>query len=628
MNQQPENAAAANQQAARRRAVVGMMCLVGFFVMASILIAQNGCQRPATLRKSSDSDPTTNADKKDPWETIAIGLRKDTSLATCQLALRTLDQRLQEDQSLQKPASLTPENEKSRAVVPLNPEDREEISGWGYSTHDAAYLEECLYFRDVAQSLRLPNLTPAQLADLSFDWVCRSVTLNPLVVPEPSGAAPAVAIPPSYVLRRGSGSGLERMYVFLALMQQLDLDACLIGPPDAGEVGSWNTLGRNRQPVPGGPPRPFWGVGVRLDKEIKVYDPWRGLAYPATLSQFRQKPESIKDWLSNSSSPSLVTVDELKAATVHLAVPVNSLSPRMETLQDKLKDAVGVKLAINPTALLTAFPDPKPPFWNPPADRCAYGRTARKFLPRDLGGMQEESALYRAYLFSQLPSGLQCDLPELKGREKEIATNRIFVETYARYNAAFIQATNPRERIQRGRFQEAITDLISKRDAFNRQLEFIRNTKDADRQIAAWCQNAKQAYQNLGSTILVQGEERETAKTLAQKAIDDLWGNQTTELMLNKVAAPICKSETLFLLGLCKHEIAERVQTRAEHAAGEEAIQLKEQAAEAWREARNAWRTYLDADSDYQRNIPGRSQQAGILSERAEKLAGPPPAKP
>jgi hypothetical protein len=394
-------------------------------------------------RKKTTIVETKTVQKVEPWEEVARKLKKETDYDTCKSALAKLTEQLRSDDSIPRAKNLGPDEERAlAAVVPLNPGDLEEIRNWNYSSHDPVYLTECFYLRDAAQSVKLPNMSPEQIADAGFAWVCRSVALNPWLLAD-RGSATASALPPMYVLRRGFGSALERMYVYLALLQQLNLDGCLIGPPDAKEVGSYSALDAKRAALPGGPALPFWAVGVRIGSEIKLYDPWRGEAFPATWKSLKEKPESHKGWFESESNVSGLKADDLKNATVHLAAPVNSLSLRMEVLDQKLlKENVEVRLAINPTALRASFPDPKPAFWNPPNDRFAFGRTARKFLPRDRGGEDEAppgARIFDAYYLEQLPTDFKIKLPpQLQGNDAAITGERLFQTTKQIYASKFL----------------------------------------------------------------------------------------------------------------------------------------------------------------------------------------------
>jgi hypothetical protein len=294
----------------------------------------------------------------------------------------------------------------------------------------------------------------------------------------------------------------------------------------------------------------------------------------------------------------------------------------MEMLHQKLlKENIGVRLAINPTTLRAAFPDPKPVFWNPPKDRYAYGRTSRKFLPHDRGG-EDDTGIFDAYIREQLPSDFKINLPELQGEEGAIAINRLMNLTKAIYLSAFIE-TNPRERIQRGQFKDALLDLIDKQSRFGRSLELLRHTENIEEEIRQWCLEAKELYDRLGRTALIADKiEKANAVAAAQAQIEDLWRDRhAVVLMISRVSMPVCKAEATYLISVCKHEEAERAQTRAEYATGEDSAILKQQAIEAWQDARGAWRTYNEGNIADLGNFPGRAAQAQMLAARAEKFA-------
>src|SRR5579872_2719414 len=467
-----------------KRLAQATCCLILLAAALTSSVFIYGCQRkPSTVASSGTTAPKVN-----PWDQVGKKLKKETDFINCQNALRVLVQNLHDDDSIQRPASLGPNEERTLTqLVPLSPADITEIQNWSYSAHDAVYLADCLYLRDVAQSLKVANITPEQLADIGFAWVCRSVALQPWLVTwsvnEQKGLI-AAALPPTAVLRRGYGSALERMYIFLALLQQMDLEGCLIGPPGAKKVEEWRATGTDGKVYLGGPTKPFWAVGVRLGSDIKIYDPWRSAAFPARLSSLKAAPDSHKNWFEDTSNASKIMPEDVKNATVYLAVPVNALAPRMEMLQEKLhkegvggshKEGGGVRLSINPANYRAAFPDPKPNYWNPLEDRFAYGRTARTFLPRDLGGSDEAEVprLYDAYQSEQLPTAFKPVLPDLVAIDPQVATdtaNQLFNSTRHLYAVSFLGMPNPRdlmtaiapvgsisprERIHRGFFQDA-----------------------------------------------------------------------------------------------------------------------------------------------------------------------------
>ena len=616
---------------------VSMKNILTASFIALTLAMLAGCKKPP---RTASTDPGKDQVKKDPWEVVGKRLKKDTDFPTCQFALQTLNEDLRGSDAAVKPIALSAEAEQAiAAVMPLNPADREEIHAWTYSSHDAAYLSDCFYLRDIAQGVKLHNLPPEQLADLAFAWVCRSVALEPWLIPIPNDYI-AAALPPTSVLRRGSGSALERMYVFLALLQQLDLDGCLIGPNDPGVVGKWSALkpGTNqyREALPGGPARPFWAVGVRIGSEIKLYDPWREVAFPAYLSKLKANPEAYKNWLDDSANVENIKSEDLKTAKVYLTAPVSAISPRMEMLHQRLKEGVDVRLAMNPAAMRSAFPDPKPEFWNPLNDRFAYGRTSRTFLPRDLGGADESPVsdrLYTRYLQDLLPASLKQSFPILQDKDAKNIAKRLWELTTSIYVEAFIKPRDardlsPRERIQRGQFHSAALYLTEKQDSFGRGLELLRKTPNVDEQVQEWLVQDNFLYERLGSTILANPADRASAEAQAREEIERHWRDNAgpagpVTLMINRISAALCAAEANYLFALCQQEIAEQKQARVDYApiTHDDASTLKKDVSNAWSDARRAWLTYLERSASIQANIPGRVARAKEFSARAEKFA-------
>lgn len=602
--------------------------LTGLTVLALVTasVCGSGCRRPPQPPKD---ETTTSSPKGDPWELLARRLKKETDFVACKTALADLANNLAAQDGSPRLPGLTPEAEAALTqVIALIPEDREEIRGAALSSHDPVYLSDCLYLRDVWRSLELPGLTPEQMADLAFAWVCRQVYLNPWLHELEPGLRMGTAVPPTYVLRRGYGSGLERMYVFLALLQQMGLDGCLVGPPDAGtKPAGLVALGPDGKTVLTGTPRgPFWAVGVRLGNAIRLYDPWRGTVFPASFQQMKANPEAYQAWFADPANISGASVAEMKTATLFLAVPVNALAPRLAEVEKKLKEQkLEVRLAVDAARLQAAFPDPKPAFWNPPTDRLAYLRVARGFLPTDLGGADASPPsplrLYESYIRDMLPAGVLQTPEQL--RDSEDAAKRLRAAGVGLYLAAFFDPPNPRERIQRGQFQDAAKDLVAKQDLFGKGIERRRNSPDAQNEIRKWVAMAQQLYDELGRAGLIADRDaRAAAITAATAAIDNHWRTGgAVQLLVDSVVGEVGQAEATYLLALCKHEQAERAQSRLEHAAGSDVAALKRDTVEAWKTALAEWRTY-EGFAAAHRGFAGREAHAERLKTRAEQLAG------
>ncbi len=278
-----------------RLAACGIASAALFGAVAA-LVSIGGCSKPPAAIKQEDDRTVL---KGDPWKVAGARLKKDPEPNTTKLALGALSSELNAPGKDQLPALSEADLAKLAEVVPLTAADRDELRGTTFSAHDSVYVADCLYLRDAARSLAVTGFPPELQAELAFAWVCRQVYLHPWmrVANRPEGAT---ALPPTAVLRRGSGSGLERMYVFLALLQQLELDGCLIGAPDAGTqpAGLPVLTADNKAFVTGALRGPFWAVGVRVGGDVKLFDPWRGQPFPVTLSQLRANPDAAKEWFA------------------------------------------------------------------------------------------------------------------------------------------------------------------------------------------------------------------------------------------------------------------------------------------------------------------------------------------
>ncbi|MBM3980777.1 MAG: hypothetical protein FJ304_10920 [Planctomycetes bacterium] len=584
---------------------------LALFALALALIG--GCGKPPPPVDPAGDSVTT---KVDPWKTTGPRLKKSTELAECKSALAALSADTGAETG-RKLTPITPEVLAAlAALVPLSADDSAEVGAPVFTSHDAGYLSDCFYLRDAARALGVAGLPPEQQADRAFAWVCRQVYLYPWLRQLPNGALEPTALPPVAVLRRGYGSGLERMYVFLALAQQLDLDVCLIGGPDAGKVearGGPVITYTYADTVARAPRGPFWAVGARVGTDVRLYDPWRGTALPVTLNQLRTNPGAATAWFEDKANVSGATPDDAKKATAFLAVPVNALTPRMTMFEAHLKGDLGLRVAIDAKALQARFPDPKPAFWLTAGD-YDYGRAARSFFPAEMGGGErntQRGKLYDIYVLQQipqaafqLPAGL--DRPDARDRLQGLAAGTLA--------AAYIEPPNPRERVQRGQFQEAARDVVAKQERFADGLERLRVNKDVPRQIDEWVAGANDVYLQL--TRAIEIEKTAPAIEMAQQAINEHWKAPGALYIIDRASAEVGRAEAAYLLALCNHEQAEGAQVRADRATPADADRLRAEAATAWENARAAWRSYEQYVGAHA-GFPGRAAHGKALAARA-----------
>jgi hypothetical protein len=600
---------------------------------AALALAAGGCGRAPS--GSTTGDPAVGPTKGDPWKAAAARLKKDTDLAGCKSALTVLGADAGPEDG-KKPLALTDEALAAlTAVVPLSADDAKEIRGAAFTDYDAVYLTDCFYLRDAANSLALAGLPPQRRAELAFDWVCRQVYLHPWVVRQGANSFATTALPPTAVLRRGFGSGLERMYVFLALLQQLDLDACLVGGPGGGRstvpftlagAGQVPDTPAAREAVAARAPRgPFWAVGVLVGSDVRLFDPWRGRPFPMTLAQLRADPGAARAWFEDKANASGATVEDAKKATAFLAVPVSSLAPRMAALDAHLRRELGLRASFDPVALRAAFPDPKPAFWNAPDDPFAYGRAGRSYLPAEMGGSdrteQSPMRLYESSLREQIPTAAVVSDPNLDRRLADLppaARLRLDVLVRGSLGVAFVEPPNPRERIQRGQFHDAARDAVAKQEAFALGRERLRANKDAARNIDGWIEEARARYEDVtrAQTLTLN----KAAEAEALQAVEKHWRTAGAQFLVDRATAEVGQAEASLLLALCNHELAERLQVRLERASSAEAGRLRPDARAAWEKAKSAWETY-DQSSSAHAGFPGRAAHAKGLEARAVAMA-------
>lgn len=604
----------------------------GLLPAALAALALTGCPKPNT-KYTGDNDAKTGpgaAQKADPWDAAAKRVRKETDAAAVRTTLGKLAEEIAARPDLPPVPALTPDAEKLLApLARLAPEDLEVVRPATFSGGDAAYVAACLYLRDAVRAVDPVGLPPAEAANAGFAWVCRQVYLQPWVTDD-GRFVPAV--PPTYVLRRGWGTGYERATVALALFQQLGLDAALVGPPDAADrpVGFMPPWADQKPELSG----PFWAVAVRAGADVLLFDPVGGRPFPGTLAQVKANPDLLKPWADDKARPWKVPADVVKQATLYQSAPLPALAPRTAAVEEKTKADVGAVLAVDLKAQRERFAAApgvgEVKVWNPPGDGLAYPRVSASFLPAEDGGSDRRPPgqrlldLYQGALFPrQAFTG-----PDVLPREltAQPARDRLILTAASDYAAAFLNPPTPREKLQRGQHQDAAVFLSARQDGFARGQEQVRNA--TPEQLEAWVKTANDLYRNLRNAEFPDPNQTrpnpptDPAVAAARAAVEEFWKTTgaVAQAIMGRATARLGLAEASYLLALTKHEEAERQQLRAEKAPAADAPRAKAAAALAWAEAANTWQSYLDLSA----NLPGldaRTAHARGLSARAAALA-------
>ncbi len=608
----------------------------------------------ACLPGCSTKPPVSNAgaaDRKndDPWPRAAGELHRESEVTACRRALEQLRTDLANSTDAKfQPASLAADQEKTlQQAMNLTEREVAEVRPAAYTGLDAHYLAECYYLRDAARSLGVSGLPPERQARVAFDWVTRQIAPEPWLATVNGQRQVMPPAPPSLVLTRGAGSGLERAYVFLGLLQQLGLDGCLVGPPESAQRG-WSYAA---VPKPNAPPRgPFWAVGVRVGPHVYLYDCWRGDAVPgpatntggvATLAQAKSDASLLKPWRDDPADPFEVSPADVAASVPFLSAPLSSAAPRFQRLESELRhDAPGVRLFTDVVALQARFAAETKlavGFWNPPGEGFTATRALAAYTPPREGGsaeVAELSARYRDDLVPRelftLPDALRPRPPSGPGDPGDPgvpeASGRLQGLCAAIYRSNFVTPPSPRERLQRGQFAEVTPQLIQRRAGFLAGLERLRTDRSRDDDLARWAASAREVY-----TLLLRARVRESADpagaAAAGAAVEEFWKKEVVAVtaLVDVVASEAGAAEATFLLALCRHEQAERAQLAYETAragtpgAGTE--RAKERAAAEWSEAVGWWQRYAPYAPTQGRHYPARPAQAARLAAAAQARA-------
>jgi hypothetical protein len=199
----------------------------------------------------------------------------------------------------------------------------------------------------------------------------------------------------------------------------------------------------------------------------------------------------------------------------------------------------------------------------------------------------------------------------------------------------------PREKMLRGHIQEATAGLVNRRDQLQRLRTWLDGEKDPQATLARWVEEARKAQADL--LIAEEKARREkspdalAAVKAAQVRVEDVWQKDRSEIPLRIfecAGVPALKSETAYLLALCKHEQAEQAQTALERRWRREQASEKDQeeTAAAWSDAARRWQEYLDDPGSSRDEAAARLLLARALEKKgdragAREILAKPPAR-
>lgn len=494
-----------------------------------------------------------------------------------------------------------------------SPDELGDLTAKGFTPMDGNHLGESLFFREVARSLDVGSLPPEQQARIAFDWVCRQMYFRPWSLMSPEGPVPVPPSPPRAALRRGFGSGIEREFAFLALARQLGLNAVLIGPPGAENARRWElrpdrTIGRG----------PFWAVGVKVDDDYLLFDPWAGAAIPTPdgkgimrLSAAKATPALATAWIDSRLPAYPVKSEAVAASEPYFTAPINSFTPRMRVLEEQLAAEFGVKLAaaIPPGVAVHGPAHATDPF--------ALPHVLGSFTPRDDGGYdttpQGPQQLAWLAALADTPPPESFLIPD----DVPAPGHEAFRGRAAALFKQYFSEGGYRDRIHRGQFNEVVRQLVELDRKFAGIRDAVRNDSSLGAEIQKWYATAREAYDALQRSAL---PENAADKPAARAAVDALWGNNMpVYAVIQAAVAEVGGREAAYLLALAKHEQAERSQIRLLRQSSDANAA---RAAADWAAARAAWSQVLDDVHPDE----ARLEHARRLTARAAALAANPRA--
>jgi hypothetical protein len=528
-----------------------------------------GCHRPPAVESTRTGEQ--RRDQEDPLAALLDRLQRATDTASCRDALRQADQYLEHNPQARE--ALQRDDSQIRSLqerLGLRPDEVEEVTAPTFQPLDAYHLEMCLLLREAGDSLRTLGLPPLQKAELAFDWAVRQLLLR-------ADRDEGLLVPPQFALRAGVGTAQERALLFLALLQQLDIDGCMVGVP--GDKGG---------------PVHYWVPGALItedDKEkgkeeVYLFDTRLGLPLPgpggegiATLRQLREHAELLSQLNLQGGARYDVTDEQARKAEPYLVLPLGALSPRMRYLESRLAQLDRVRLAVDPERLLKRFaaatgaevhvwnsrgqPDRPPP--------STPTRMLRLFLPPDKGGVGPGG---RELVFEQqlIPMG-----PVVQGyRELRVFDNLVAeaqtqlagksAQLFAKY------AQTPRAYLTRGMLDDASKRLTAIEAVLQEFQQQVLPPEIALQRVAAWREHVNQAYlarerKEPGAQQRLKAVWEEDQYLLALVSpsdegtdLKDLERKMLTYIVLSATADPL-GDEALYLLALDWQEKASRLQS-------------------------------------------------------------------
>jgi tetratricopeptide (TPR) repeat protein len=230
-----------------------------------------------------------------------------------------------------------------------------------FSTYDGFALVEAVWLRDVGKWAKGKSVDDLEQARRLFDWTVRNIQLDP-------SSPDHIPQVPWETLLLGRGTAMERAWVFILLLRQQGIDACVLGLPESSQIagGEWpgyaGAYGDDDI-------RP-WCVAVLSndrDKNLYLFDTRLGLPIPAAkglsidrAGQLEVQPATLGQVIADRSlldrlnydeeHPYLAKSADLKRVVVMVEASPLYLSKSARALESHLAGAQRMVLSVQATA--------------------------------------------------------------------------------------------------------------------------------------------------------------------------------------------------------------------------------------------------------------------------------------
>jgi hypothetical protein len=434
---------------------------------------------------------------------------------------------------------------------------------------DASYIDACLLYREAVTSLMndlgdAPSRNNAEaqaayqmeLAKYLFGWTMRQVANKP----NPPGIR---EWPAHEILRLGAGDAEDRLRVFLGLLGQTDIDAGAVIVKS--QVRQDNVIEDRQTPIL---------AAVLINKKVYLFDVGAGKPLAGAT------PGSIATWDELQKNPSLLgkladstTVTQLAQAEIVLINSINSLAPRMESLEKEFDGIkINVKLHDDVSARIARFKD--------------AGITVKPWAAVNRSGFP--GTVYQKYVEGSKGDPRLTELVIPRNRlipdwareaEAKLSVNTISQRLFNEFDKVFVnlrlEPGGGRDLLVRGKPHQAVERISRLDNRIDRALELFRkdmaNTvsymKNNDlKSLMEWTKDLQESQQLLTTVAKGSKEEQELdlkCRTLFMK-IETIWKGTGFRQALSQLgiewAMPDMREHITYFMALSKMELAIRAE--------------------------------------------------------------------